>query len=242
MIVTDYMKFQAKLYPVLPFLIYQAFQIKKQKPSPPSISENLVLGNGNRKILILGESTAAGVGASSIESTMAGHFFNQLGNEFHLTNLGKNGLRVSEVLAQFRESLNEVQGKLEGVFLFLGANDCFRLTNPKEYRTELVVLIQFLKSKFSTEWIYLADIPPVQLFPAFPKLLKYYLNQQRSFLQKEMKLVSESHKDILFDPINLEINSDFFASDRIHPSNIGYQKIAEFAIEGLLKNGLLKLK
>ncbi|MDP2042043.1 MAG: hypothetical protein Q8K16_12760, partial [Algoriphagus sp.] len=71
--ISDYAKFQAKLYPVLPFLIFQAYQVKRNSPSLPSMTENLVLGNGNRKILILGESTAAGVGASNPKSSLAGH-------------------------------------------------------------------------------------------------------------------------------------------------------------------------
>lgn len=237
--ISDYLKFQAKLYPVLPFLIYQASQVRKRNLTPPSISENLILGNGDRKILILGESTVAGVGASSIEFTLAGQFNRQLGNDFHLINLGKNGLRISQVLPHFQVNFKQIQGKIEGVFLFLGANDCFRLTHPKEYKRDLDTLIQFLKAGFSTDWIYLADIPPVQLFPAFPKLLKSYLDQQRSFLQEEMKSVSDEHKEVFFDLINVEINADFFAADRIHPSNIGYQRIAQFALEGLVKNNCL---
>jgi lysophospholipase L1-like esterase len=239
--VTDYMKFQAKLYPVLPFLIFQAAKVRKIRSIPSSISEHLVLGKGDRKILIIGESTVAGVGASAIEFTLAGHIFKQLGKDFQVFNYGKNGIRASQTLLKLGDSLNTVPGKVEGVFLFLGANDCFRLTHPRRFKVELEVIIQHLKWNFAPDWIYLADIPPVQLFPAFPKLLQYYLNAQRSFLLKEMSAISSVQKGVLFDKIRIDISSDFFASDMIHPSDAGYQKIAEFAIDGLLKNGLLQL-
>lgn len=237
--ITDYMKFQAKLYPVLPFLFYQASKAEKRKPTLPPFSENLILGTGNRKILILGESTVAGVGATSMEFTLAGHLNRELGNQFQFTNLGKNGLRASQSLSYFYESLRLTQGKLEGVLIFIGANDCFRLTHPKKYRAELNSLIDFLKAKYSADWIYLADIPPVQLFPAFPKFLKTYLAQQRNFLQDEMESIAENRHDILFDRIKIEMSLDFFASDGIHPSDLGYQKIAKFAISGLEKNKFL---
>lgn len=238
--VSEYQKFQAKLYPVLPFLIFQAAKVRKMRPLPPSISEDLILGKGDRKILILGESTAAGVGATADEFTLAGHLFRQLGQDFQVFNFGKNGLKASQALPNFGEKLKTIQGKKEGVFLFLGANDCFRLTHPRQFKIDLEEVIQHLKLNFSPDWIYLADIPPVHLFPAFPKLLQYYLNQQRSFLQKEMISISQSFKDVLFDKITLDVSMDFFASDLIHPSDTGYQKIAEFALEGLIKNSLYK--
>lgn len=239
--ISDYAKFQAKLYPVLPFLIFQAYQVKRNSPSLPSMTENLVLGNGNRKILILGESTAAGVGSSNPKSSLAGHLSFQLGGAFQVINFGKNGLLVNQALLKFGNSLNSFTGNFEGVFLFLGANDCFQLTHPKNYSADLKTLLQSIKTTFNPQWIYLSDIPPVQLFPAFPNLLRSYLKQQRGFLQNEMKLIALEFDLVLFDPITIDIESDFFSLDKIHPSDQGYQKIAEFAIEGLVKNGFLNL-
>ncbi|WP_111669610.1 GDSL-type esterase/lipase family protein [Algoriphagus litoralis] len=239
--VAEYHLFKAKLYPVLPFLIFQAFRIRQIRPQLPALSENLTLGNGNRKLLILGESTAAGVGASAQRFTLAGQFFQHLGSEFQVKNLGKNGLQVHQVTSHFNKELNAIQDRFEGIMLFLGANDCFKLTAPDKFRIELDKLISDLKNRFSPDWIYLADIPPVHLFPAFPKLMQYFLQGQRNFLQKEMISISQSQKEVLFDKITLDINSDFFASDLIHPADEGYQKIAKFTLDGLSTRGLLKL-
>jgi lysophospholipase L1-like esterase len=240
--ISDYAKFQAKLYPVLPFLIFKAYLVKRNSPSLPAITENLTLGMGNRKILILGESTAAGVGASNPKSSLAGHLSFQLGGAFQVFNFGKNGLLVNQAISHFGDILNSFTGNFEGVFLFLGANDYFQLTHPKNYSADLKTLLQSIKSTFNPKWIYLSDIPPVQLFPAFPNLLRGYLMQQRKFLQNEMKKIALEFDLLLFDPITIDITSDFFSSDKIHPSDHGYQKIAEFAIEGLVKMAGLKLE
>ena len=267
---SDYTKFQAKLYPVLPFLIYQANKIRKENPSPPAISENLILGNGKRKILILGESTVAGVGASQEEFTLAGNLYRLIGSDFQVTNLGKNGLRASQALPHFNATLRSISESFEGACIFLGANDCFRLTHPKKYHQSLSDLLQFLQNKLKVKWIYLADIPPVQLFPAFPNLLEFFLKAQRTFLQKEMKSIALESEHILFEPILIDISydynlsfschmesshglqsshgmtvsscsisPDFFSKDNIHPSDMGYQKIAEFAAEGLLRSDFI---
>jgi lysophospholipase L1-like esterase len=121
----------------------------------------------------------------------------------------------------------------------LGANDCFRLTNPTDYHRSLLKLIHSLELDFNPTWIYLADIPPVHLFPAFPSTLQSYLKSQREFLRDEMKQIAHGNPKILFDELNLNLKPDFFCEDLVHPSDIGYRAIAEFAFDGLNKQGFL---
>ncbi len=237
--ISFYRLFQAKLYPVLPLLLHQALKVRKLNPLPPAVSEHLVLGNGQRKILILGESTAAGVGASEVKFTLAGHLSSHFGPSFQVTNLGKNGLKVAQVQAHFQEPLAAVPTPLEGIFLFLGANDCFRLTHPREFRLGLEHLITDLNSSFSPAWIYVADIPPVHHFPAFPPLLRSFLQSQRSFLRKEILSICAADGRLIFDPLEFSFHPEFFASDGIHPSDEGYSQIASFAFSGLRVRNLL---
>lgn len=231
--ISDYSLFKAKLIPALPFLIFQALKVRRNNPTPPAVSEHLTLGKGDKKILILGESTAAGVGASLPEFSLAGHLYDRFGPEYSFTNFGKNGLKVAEVFPNFETHLSKARSPIEGIFVFIGANDCFQITHPGKFRRHLDQLIAGLTLDFSPRWIYLADIPPVHLFPAFPRLLQTYLKRQRDFLQKEMIGLSSKNKGIVFDRLEGNFNPDFFSSDGVHPSDFGYQKIAEFAFDGL---------
>lgn len=231
--ISDYIIFQAKLFPVLPILFYQAIKVRKDHPTPSAFSEQLAFGNGEKKILILGESTAAGVGATHSKFTLASQLSRRFGPDYEILNLGKNGLRTGQALTHFGDKILSQTNSFEGVFIFLGANDCFRLTHPHQFKKQLNLLISRLQSQLKPNWIYLADIPPVHLFPAFPALLRFYLKCQRSFLQREMIVQYTDNERIIFDPLELSFNQDFFAIDGIHPSDLGYQKIAEFAFEGL---------
>ena len=60
-----YWLFQLQLFPWLPFLVYQAKKVRKSSPKLPAQSPLLTLGQGEKHVLLLGESTVAGVGASS---------------------------------------------------------------------------------------------------------------------------------------------------------------------------------
>jgi lysophospholipase L1-like esterase len=229
----SYLLFQTRLFPLLPYLVYEALKLKKSATRLPAISERLVLKGKSLELLLIGESTAAGVGATSSEFTLAGHIFNLYKGEYTISNFGRNGIRASEILPFFKSDLEKNSTSKEGILIFLGANDCFQLTNPKSFANSLTDLIDRLEQLFQPNWIYLADIPPVHLFPAFSSIMQSYLQSQRHFLRNEMKLISAKRDNLIFQEIQLDLVEAFFASDGIHPSDLGYQKIAEFAFAGI---------
>lgn len=79
-----YWMFQLQLFPWLPFLVYQAKKVRKSSPKLPAQSQVLTLGQGEKNVVLLGESTVAGVGASSASTTLAGNFFEFLGTTIRL--------------------------------------------------------------------------------------------------------------------------------------------------------------
>lgn len=232
-----YLFFQARLYPSLPYLIYKAAQVRSQYPTPPAVSNELTLGKSNKKILILGESTAAGVGAAETKNTLAQQLHLLLEQQYEITNLGKNGIRAKELLPCFRKKIPAYAEPLAGIFLYIGANDCFKLTQPESYREALEKVIAELELLLQPDWIYLADIPPVHLFPAFPPVLRSFLREQRDFLQCQMQALAHSNPKLVFEPIRLDLNPAFFCEDRIHPSPLGYAEIAKFSHAGLRRFG-----
>jgi len=226
-----YWLFQLQLFPWLPFLVYQAKKIRKSSPKIPAQSLLLTLGQGEKHLLILGESTVAGVGASATSTTLAGNFSRIFGDSYQIETIGKKGLRVKEAFSLYLKYKNSESKKSEGVLLFLGANDCFLLTSPQVFKIELESLIQQIQVATGAEWIYLAAIPPVHLFPAFSEQMRSFLYKQRNYLLHEMEAIAVQNPQVIFHQIPMDLQPEFFSADGIHPSDLGYQKIAELAIE-----------
>jgi lysophospholipase L1-like esterase len=107
--------------------------------------------------------------------------------------------------------------KSEGVILFLGANDCFLLTSPQDFKKELEFLIQQIQVDTDTEWIYLAAIPPVHLFPAFSEQMRSFLSKQRAYLQRKMEDIAANDPKVIYHPIPMDLQPDFFSEDGVHP-------------------------
>jgi lysophospholipase L1-like esterase len=92
-------------------------------------------------------------------------------------------------------------------------------------------LIQQIRVDTNAEWIYLAAIPPVHLFPAFSEQMRSFLSKQRAYLQREMEDIASNEHKVIYHPIPMDLQPEFFSADGVHPSDLGYQKIAELAIE-----------
>lgn len=230
---TPYWLFQFRFYPWIPLLFYQAKQIRKTSPRLPAQSSLITLGNGENHILLLGESTVAGVGASSSAHTLAGNFYRLLGESFQIETIGKKGLRVKDALTLYLQHRKTLKSKSKGAILFLGANDCFLLTSPTAFKKEVDALINQIQLCTGAQWIYLAAIPPVHLFPAFSKRMQSFLQAQRSYLQVELEKIALGNPKVIYQETPMDLHPEFFSEDGIHPSDLGYQKIAELAFEKL---------
>jgi lysophospholipase L1-like esterase len=229
-----YWLFQLQLFPWLPYLVYQAKKVRKSSPKLPSQSSLLTLGQGEKHVLLLGESTVAGVGASATAHTLAGNFARMLGDSYQIETIGKKGLRVKDAFSLYQLQKKSRTTTSEGVILFLGANDCFLLTSPQEFKQELRSLIQQIQEETDADWIYLAAIPPVHLFPAFSEQMRAFLSKQRAYLQREMEDIAANDPKVIYHAIPMDLQPEFFSADGVHPSDLGYQKIAELAIEKMV--------
>ena len=228
-----YRLFQLRLLTQLPFLIAEANHLRRNNPKLPAQSSRAVLGEGNKHLLLLGESTVAGLGASSLNATLAGNFHRLFGPDYTLETLGKTGLRAQEMHDWYLQQRQIPPAKTTGIIIFLGANDCFKLTSPSLYRQQLEQLLDRLQTATRPDWIYLADIPPVHLFPAFSEKMCFFLQRQRAYLRLEMQGLADKRSNLIFQPLNLALQPDFFSEDLVHPSDKGYQKIAEVAFDEL---------
>jgi lysophospholipase L1-like esterase len=157
-----------------------------------------------------------------------------LGDTYQIETIGKKGLQVKDAFSLYQLQKKSRTATSEGVILFLGANDCFLLTSPKEFKQELRSLILQIQVETDANWIYLAAIPPVHLFPAFSEQMRAFLSKQRAYLQREMEDIAANDPKVIYHAIPMDLQPEFFSADGVHPSDLGYQKIAELAIEKMV--------
>jgi lysophospholipase L1-like esterase len=180
---------------------------------------------GEKRILILGDSTAVGAGASAPEDTIAG----RLAHDFpkaDIVNLGINGSRTKDVLRALKAVADQ---RFELVIASVGGNDIWHFGSLLKLERNLHALLQAAKAVASGPVILLLynNIGSSPIFPSFmrqPLKRRGVLIQElfRSVAGKENVPCIELFSNDEDNPFLHEPNR-FFSPDGVHPSSEGYR-------------------
>jgi lysophospholipase L1-like esterase len=227
------------LLPFFPFFYFKGKKLRESIIRLKPKSEYLQLGRDKNtgNILIIGESTAAGVGASAQEKTFAAQVYHQSNRTFNIHNLGKNGLKAEKLKRLLAHAKQEIPNKFEYAIILIGANDCFKFTPPGRFSRQLKEFIGILKHEKSVQKIIIPAIAPVQHFPSIPRAMRFFLGLHRSILTRELKSLSKSIPELDFNNFEFEMSHDLLASDGIHPSDKGYEMMAKATLLSFQKKG-----
>jgi lysophospholipase L1-like esterase len=222
------------LVPCLPLLKSSAKKIRKSISKLPPQSKYLVLSAPENSVnmLVIGESTAAGVGASDPQNTFSAHIHRLYDGKRNIYTIGKNGLKASE-LQKLMDSKKGLPDNFREVVVLIGANDCFRVTAPAAFYSALRDFIDILVTKKNVERIILPIIPPVHQFPAIQGLMRFFLKTHRHLLTQQLIELGNINPKVDFENNLQTFTADFFAADGIHPSDEGYRMLAKITFDQL---------
>jgi len=217
------------LLPVFPLLYFQGKKLRQKISRLPSQAEFLALNSkkNSPNVLIIGESTAAGVGASKPETTFAYQIHLQLSEEYSIYNLGKNGLKAERLKRLLLHGKQELPSQIQTAVILIGANDCFKFTPPSKFQKELKVFIQLLIQTYGIEKLIIPKVPPVHQFPALPWIIRFFLGWHRNMLIREILQLEKGMPQLKYKAVEGKFEASYFAEDGIHPSDLGYAAMAK---------------
>lgn len=183
------------------------------------------LGEPSFRILVAGDSTGVGTGASGPEASLAG----LTGNKYpaaSVTNVAVNGAKAHGVIAQ----LNQDEGTYDLVLLHVGGNDTVRFTDLEALRRDIRTILDLAVKKGSR--VLLTSTGNVGTVPLFPAPTRWILDRRtrsvRSILVEEVALSGQNvrYTDLFRekpqDPFALD-PATYYAADQFHPSDAGYR-------------------
>lgn len=228
------------LLPVAPFLYLQGQYVRRKVGLLPDAQgekigqfgtdENLV------KLLVIGESTVAGLGARTHETALAGQFAKFLSRKIEKsvrwTALGKNGVTAERTIEELVPQI-PVE-KFDYIVIGLGGNDVLKLSSPRKWRRTMMRLINILRQQNPSAKIFITNVAAVNLSTALPQPIRGILWQLSKMHDANILEFIKGFDDVFYYPQPKKVPADFF-SDGIHPSEAGYAIWAEEMIKTLLK-------
>ncbi len=230
------------ILPFAPFLYLQSKYVRRKIGRLPDAagetSGKFAADNLDQaaKLLVIGESTAAGVGARTHEAALAGQFARflsrKIGKSVEWRVIGKSGITVAETI---RELVPQIPNeKFDYILVALCGNEVLKLRSPRQFRRDMLRLLGILQTRNANATFFITNAPAVRLSPILPHPIKFILGHLSALHDKNIREFTAPMDKILYFPQPNEVVEDFFA-DGIHPSEKGYALWSERMIETLLK-------
>ena len=228
-----------------PLLLWQGRQVRREAPRlPEPTGPRLGLAGMDRhngamprlRVLIVGDSSGAGVGAATQDEALAGRLSQALTRRLKAPVawqlVARTGWTTPDAIAALREL--SAQGQLppaDVMVTALGVNDAVRQTSPRRWTAQLDALEACARELVGVHQVVATAVPPMHLFPLLPQPLRWVLGGSARALDAALvQWTAESGQrayfELPYDPERDDVRQ-LMASDGFHPGPVLYQRWGE---------------
>jgi lysophospholipase L1-like esterase len=201
-----------------PVLLMQGLWVRIKTPVLPEAEgpRTGLAGTGPAlRLLVVGDSSAAGVGAALQSQALLGQLAQRLARchavQYRL--LAQTGATTRGTLEVLGDMASE---RWDVVVTALGVNDLTAQRKKTDWLVDQQHLIDLLRAKFDPYLILISGLPPVHRFPALPQPLRWHLGNGAQRFNAALENLSFANA-ALFLPLNFEMQTDQMAPDGFHP-------------------------
>ncbi|WP_420407196.1 SGNH/GDSL hydrolase family protein [Hoeflea sp.] len=217
---------------MLPVAIYHGLGVRRVAPRmpPPPGRPRGKIGDGeaSMRLLILGDSSAAGVGADRIEDTLgpqlAGLIHERTGNTVAWRNAGANSAVTSQVRDHVVPNIEERD--FTHVVLAIGTNDAKNYNSRMRFKKGFGGLLYAVHARWPEARVYWSPVIEMRDVPALPPVLGFILGLRANIINDMGFRLCRERYGTALEPLPVE-GPEGFASDGFHANHLGYRHWAE---------------
>ncbi len=218
-----------------PVILVQSRRLRRIIPRLPDAAppwRGSVAGPDPLRLLVLGDSTAAGVGVEAQDDGLPGNLARslaaELGRGAEWVTMGANGATSRDLIENY---LAEASAEAHDViFLSIGTNDALQLRGARAYARDIRLILRRLRATSPRATILVSSMPAFFRFESLPNPLRWALYLHSQSLESAARTVVKSEPGVIMSPPPPPYTDGFFASDLFHPSAQGYREWVEFAL------------
>ncbi|MDR8019755.1 SGNH/GDSL hydrolase family protein [Nesterenkonia aerolata] len=190
------------------------------------------------RVAVIGDSTAAGCGVEAQSEAFGPQFAEAVagrtGQPVEWAVRGRNGARAFEVTRDVLPQLDDAPGgpQFDVVVVLVGVNDVLSGHQGSQWEQDLGALLDGASA--AADQVLMTGIPEFSSFPALPKILARYLDEQAARLDDISQQVCADREVVTWLGADmLATGKDFFAVDGFHPNADGYRRWAQAVAENV---------
>jgi len=212
-----------------PALLWQGKKVRAnilRMPEPDGPRSGTKGSGPPLSLLILGDSSAAGVGTADQKEALSGQLIPRLAERFTLT--WKLHAQTGWTTQDAHDALKDLQGQsYDLAIISLGVNDVTTETGLQTWLGIYRSLLNTLSSDHGVEKFILSGLPPMGRFPALPQPLRWYMGKQAIAHDNALGKLADNLPGAIHLPLNFdEMDESAVAEDGFHPGPPIYAKWA----------------
>ncbi len=216
------------LLSLAPLFLFQGRRVRATTPSLPEPEGRRegTQGQGEpHRLLILGDSAAAGVGVDWQDEALSGRLVAELAPccRVHWRLEARNGRRVGDVLAGVGLPPKD---HFHTIVISLGVNDVTAGTPVGRWGNQMEQLFSVLRQRYRPQRILMTAVPPMSRFPALPQPLRWYLGSRAAAMNRQLARRLDGQDLVELVEVPFTPVSDAMAVDGFHPGRAGYMEWA----------------
>jgi len=216
-----------------PVLLMQGVYTRRVTPRLPEAAGERqgLAGNGEAlRLLILGDSAAAGVGASTQAEALSGQVVSRLAGDYQVcwTLWAQSGLDSQALLALLEQHAAQ---PFDVALLSIGVNDVTSTVADTQWIARQQQLMDVLVDKFGVRLIVISPLPPMHLFPALPQPLRWYLGHRALRFNAQLSRLADQQDRCTMLTTHLAPVAGSMARDGFHPGPAIYSIWADDAAQ-----------
>ena len=222
-----------------PLLLVQAIRLRKRALKLPEATgpRTGTTGSGPAlRVLIVGDSSAAGVGAPHQDAALAGQLAQTLGAHHNVAwqLIARTGATTADTLAELRHT---ELAQADVVIIVLGVNDVTRGGPMSRWQRNHARLRAMVMQRTCARTLYVSQIPPLGQFPLLPHPLRWLLGRRSLRFDAVLRtaLAAEPHSRHI--PLPPTLNPQDMAEDGFHPGPQIYALWAKELARRILSDG-----
>ncbi|MBO1768657.1 protealysin inhibitor emfourin [Agrococcus sp. TF02-05] len=232
-------------FALAPLLLRQAKQLQSALvwlPEPQGRRWGTVgeaRGGEPLRLLLVGDSTATGVGADRLEDALAVRLAEQLAAladrsvEWRIE--GQEGSTSAAVLERHLAVLDrQAHEPWDVILVLVGANDALQLASRRAFTATVRTLLEGLRRHLRPGGLIgVAGAPQIDTFAWLPQPIRSLLGGHARSLDDALQRLAAAAPDVVHLPTPAILEPQWHASDGFHPSGAGYALWAGLIAPGL---------
>jgi lysophospholipase L1-like esterase len=210
-----------------PLLVAQVLFARARTPRLPEAAgaRKGEVGRGPRlRLLLLGDSSAAGVGVAAQSQALAGYLptalARQAGVRVQWRLVAQSGLTSAQCLAQLASC---APFEADVAVVVLGVNDVVDQVPSRSAVAARESIANRLRNAHGVAHVVFAPLPPVQHFPALPQPLRWVAGRDAKRHDDAVAAWARTRSDVSHVAIDLPLNREVMADDGFHPGEPVYR-------------------